>query len=477
MPVLMAILIGLSNHLLNRSLDAMRAVPHLADMLESEVDLLESAADEYFDTASARARQQSLDAFVRIRSQLARAGETFTSPPDQAVVDEVLVRVDQAKWSFDEYARLSRRPLNDVQLNYRRDIAERMRMELRSLVPLVNRLHHDAHLAMQSHSERGQWVEIAALSLVAVIVLTLMSPLLYRISSGLKTLQRGIDEMRGGGLSRDLELQGNDEFNQLAGQFNRMAHQLQMAEQEQERNLHALRTANHDLENFSYSVSHDLRSPLRAIDGFTAMLLEGHAQSLDSEGRRLFGIVQKNARKMGNLIDDILALSRAGRLELEPMDVRMEGLVDEVWHTLADHRGDRNIVFTRKTLPGAPCDPRAIRQVWQNLLDNAIKFTRDRDPAQIRVSGFEENGQVRYSVSDNGAGFNSDYSDKLFTLFQRLHGMDEFEGTGVGLAITKRLIVKHQGTVSAIAEVDGGATFSFTLPLHHTEQPRHEERR
>lgn len=225
-----------------------------------------------------------------------------------------------------------------------------------------------------------------------------------------------------------------------------------------------LETANRDLENFSYSVSHDLRAPLRAIDGYIAILLEEHLGQLDDDGRRMFGIVADNARRMGHLIDDILAFSRAGRLELASEPVDMRALVEEVWAALTENDAGRVIELQLDDLPAAYCDPRAIRQVWQNLLANAIKFTRDRAPAIVRVAATDEGACIRYQVADNGVGFNQEYAGRLFVLFQRLHGMDEFEGTGVGLAIVKRFIERHGGEVVGIGVLGQGATFSFTLP-------------
>ncbi len=227
-----------------------------------------------------------------------------------------------------------------------------------------------------------------------------------------------------------------------------------------------LEVANKDLESFSYSISHDLRAPLRAIDGFIAILQEDYAEHLDAEGQRLFGIVSANARKMGHLIDDILALSRAGRLELAPTPVDMNVLVAEVWDSLAEQRGERAIAFQPGELPTVWGDPRALRQVWQNLLGNAIKFTRDRQPARIEVSAERQDDLIWFSVKDNGAGFRRAYQDKLFGLFQRLHGVEEFEGTGVGLAIVKRFIDRHGGQVQAEGEVGAGATFRFGLPAN-----------
>jgi PAS domain S-box-containing protein len=225
-----------------------------------------------------------------------------------------------------------------------------------------------------------------------------------------------------------------------------------------------LQTANADLENFSYSVSHDLRAPLRAIDGFISILQDEHVAGMSDDGKRMFGIVAENARKMGDLIDDILAFSRAGRLELEVLKVDMHALAQEVWDGLTANMVERQFEFRLSDIPPISCDPRAIRQVWQNLLGNAIKFTRDRKPAVVEVSAIDEGGYVRYQVADNGVGFKNEYVVRLFVLFQRLHGMDEFEGTGVGLAIVKRFIEKHGGKVTCAGVKDQGATFSFTLP-------------
>ncbi len=226
-----------------------------------------------------------------------------------------------------------------------------------------------------------------------------------------------------------------------------------------------LEMANKDLEGFSYSVSHDLRAPLRAIDGFIAILVEDYGEKFDPEARRLFGVVQDNARKMGELIDDILAFSRAGRLEIQFERIDMNRMVDEVWAALADERHERIIKFAHDDLPPVVADPRALRQVWQNLLGNAIKFSRKRPIAHIAVeSRRSPNGMIEYLVKDDGVGFNPDYAGKLFVLFQRLHGMDEFEGTGVGLCLVKRFVQKHHGEIEAEGQVDSGATFRFRLP-------------
>jgi len=225
-----------------------------------------------------------------------------------------------------------------------------------------------------------------------------------------------------------------------------------------------LETSNKDLEAFSYSVSHDLRAPLRAIDGFISIIKEDYGDKLDEEGLRLFSVVRDNARKMGSLIEDVLHFSRAGRHELEPVVINMNALVDEVWKSLSEQRGKLAYQFERSELPDYKGDTHAIRQVWQNLLSNAIKFSRNSQPPIIQVMSKKEANQILFLVKDNGAGFNPEYANKLFLLFQRLHGMDEFEGTGVGLAVVKRFIQKHGGIVKAESNVNQGATFSFILP-------------
>jgi light-regulated signal transduction histidine kinase (bacteriophytochrome) len=219
-----------------------------------------------------------------------------------------------------------------------------------------------------------------------------------------------------------------------------------------------------DLEGFCYSVSHDLRAPLRAIDGFSAILREDYTERLDAEGQRLLQVVSDNAQKMGQLIDDILAFSRAGRRELQIVDLDMRALAAEAWQGLEAQWHGRAIDLRLADLQPCQGDAAALRQVWQNLLGNAVKFTRQRTPARIEVGSRREGAESLYYVRDNGAGFDQAYAGKLFGLFQRLHGMDEFEGTGVGLAIVKRYVVKLGGRVWAEGQADAGACFWFSLP-------------
>jgi PAS domain S-box-containing protein len=235
-----------------------------------------------------------------------------------------------------------------------------------------------------------------------------------------------------------------------------------------------LEAANKELEAFSYSVSHDLRTPLRAIDGFSNILQEDYADKLDAEGLRLLNVVRDNTVRMGQLIDDILKFSRAGRLELTLIEIDMEKMARDVFDELQPVVDEGKLQLEIEHLPPAQGDRAMMHQVFVNLLSNAIKFSRFREPAKIRVGASIEGDEVIYYVRDNGAGFDMQYADKLFGVFQRLHGVTEFEGTGIGLAIVKRIVTRHGGRVWAEGEVDRGATVYFSLPYSKLSELQHE---
>lgn len=224
-----------------------------------------------------------------------------------------------------------------------------------------------------------------------------------------------------------------------------------------------LEAANKELEAFSYSVSHDLRAPLRAIDGYTRILEKDCGSSLDAEGQRICGVIRYQTQRMGELIDDLLAFSRLGQTAMHMFPINMEALATSVFDDLATPEARERIDFRVDSLPPAVGDPTMIRQVWTNLMANAIKFSANRERAVIEVSGKQRARENVYSVRDNGVGFDMQYADKLFGVFQRLHGKREFEGTGVGLAIVQRVIHRHGGRVWAESEVGQGAVFYFTL--------------
>jgi len=225
-----------------------------------------------------------------------------------------------------------------------------------------------------------------------------------------------------------------------------------------------LTEAVNDLEDFTYSVAHDLRIPLRAIDGFSHILLHDYQDKLDEDGKRLLNVVRNSTQKMGQLIDDMLQFARTRRLTITRSEVDMERLVHTILEELQPSVAGRHLHLEVEHIPPAWADGTMMHQVFLRLLSNAIKFSRSRDPARIKVGGSIEGKEVVYYVKDNGVGFDMQYANKLFGLFQRLHGVGEFEGTGIGLTIVKRIVTRHGGRVWAEGKVNEGATIYFTLP-------------
>jgi signal transduction histidine kinase len=225
-----------------------------------------------------------------------------------------------------------------------------------------------------------------------------------------------------------------------------------------------LQTSNKELESFSYSVSHDLRSPLRAIDSFALMLEEDYAAKLDEEGRRYIGVVREGAQKMGRLIDDLLAFSRLGREPINAVRIDLRaGAERAVREVLEAHTGTPPELLVHE-LPSARGDAALLHHVWVNLIGNAVKYSSKIAAPRIEIGGCIQGSESVYFVKDNGAGFDMRYSEKLFRVFQRLHGAEEFPGTGVGLAIVQRVINRHGGRVWGESKLEHGAKFFFTLP-------------
>lgn len=239
---------------------------------------------------------------------------------------------------------------------------------------------------------------------------------------------------------------------------------LQEASRLQSRTTEQLKQANKELESFSYSVSHDLRAPLRAIKGFAEALSEEFGDKIGETGRHYIEVITRNARSMGQLIEDLLAFSRLGRKPLERVMVDIDRMVRETIEECRPDPAQRSVAFQLEPLPPAQADPALMRQVWINLISNAVKFTGRKKHAVIKIWSFEENGQTVYAIRDNGVGFSMDHVDKIFGVFQRLHRPEDFEGTGVGLAIVQRIIERHGGTIRAEGKENEGAAFFFTIP-------------
>lgn len=238
---------------------------------------------------------------------------------------------------------------------------------------------------------------------------------------------------------------------------------LQRAEAEIKMHLSQVEALNQELESFSYSVSHDLRAPLRAIAGFAQMLTEDFSSALGTEGGALVDNIRRNASRMDQLINDILEFSKSGRKQVSKREVDVQRMVEKVLATFDGSKPTKTKVAI-DTLPSAFADPSLLEQVWMNLISNAFKYSSKKDEPLITISGERREDELVYIVKDNGAGFDMKYANRLFNMFQRLHKATEFEGTGIGLALIHKIITRHGGRVWAEAEKGKGATFYFSLP-------------
>ena len=277
---------------------------------------------------------------------------------------------------------------------------------------------------------------------------------------------------------------GKDEVGLLTDAFNQMLSQIQSQnqtlsefnqklEQRIRERTAELESANKEMESFSYSISHDLRAPIRAISGFTKIIEKKYNGTFDEEGKELFNAITNEAGRMGTLIDDLLDFSRLGRKEIEKSKTNMTVLANEAVSEVLKSEGGKYLPagqagkpkITVNDLPTVLCDPALIRQVFINLFSNALKYSHKKSDPAIEIGSYTENNFNIYYVKDNGVGFDMKYYNKLFGVFQRLHSMEEYEGTGIGLAIIKRTIIRHGGNVWAEAKLNEGAVFYFSLPI------------
>ncbi|HET7728212.1 MAG TPA: ATP-binding protein [Candidatus Limnocylindrales bacterium] len=320
--------------------------------------------------------------------------------------------------------------------------------------------------ASEAYGAAGPLASRILVATGALVILTSLAAMFLgrRALAPIARLAAVATGIAGGDRSINLPPPGHDEVGRLAGDFRQMVAAVDTREAELRTRADELVAANRELEAYTYSVSHDLRAPLRSIDGFGRILLDEHAASLDVEGRRLLANMIRNAGQMGQLIDDLLAFARTARGELKRRPVRMTALVSSVLAALPARQPGRTLDVTVGDLPDAWGDPALLRQVWMNLLGNAVKFTRDAIDPCVRIWAESDLTEERYFVGDNGVGFDQSYVEKLFQPFQRLHSVDEFEGTGIGLATAARIVQRHGGRIWAQGEPGKGATFAFALP-------------
>jgi signal transduction histidine kinase len=314
-------------------------------------------------------------------------------------------------------------------------------------------------------------IDAAVMAVVLLIAVLMSNSLQKRISEPILALAESAKAVseRGDYSLRVARLSG-DELGLLTDAFNRMLEQIQELNRNLEQRVAErtaqLETANKELESFSYSVSHDLRAPLRHIDGFAGLLAKNSGASIDEKGQRYISTISGAAKQMGRLIDDLLAFSRTGRTELNKASVDLDSLVAEVIREGRFDRNGRVIEWRITKLPHVEADAAMLRQVWSNLVENAVKYTSKTEHPNIEIGTFSDPavGEYTFFVRDNGVGFDMQYVDKLFGVFQRLHALTEFEGTGIGLANVRRIVVRHGGRTWAEGAIDKGATVYFTLP-------------
>jgi signal transduction histidine kinase len=308
----------------------------------------------------------------------------------------------------------------------------------------------------------------------ALLGLTISIIIARRLTSNISQIAEGLNSIGRGDLGHRLQLRGDDELADIAGYFNEMAETHQRYEQEitamnaqleqrVEERTAQLVSANRELDSFVYSVSHDLRAPLRNIDAFSTILLDDHGDRLDDEGKGLLHRIHNGCLRMNELIEDLLMLSRVSRAELNRKTVDLTGLAYDIADELHRAEPDRQVEFAIESAMVADVDPTLMRTVLENLLGNAWKFTRVRAVGRIAVGAMRGGDRVTYFVRDNGAGFNQELADRLFTVFQRLHSAEEFEGSGIGLASARKIITRHGGEIWAEGKEGEGATFFFTL--------------
>lgn len=461
--------------------------------------------DEYLVTNGATPLRQWHETRDQIALLMRQARLQLTLPEEQALLDG-MQPCFLATVELFEQVHLNRNQLKsgNVSLLHASELEVRLVSQLfiqaDQLYAISLSLRDKVRDKADSNFRRAALLLVLLLVVLAAITIT-NSLLVYRVTSrGIRRLTDGTSALAAGDLARRLPVTGSDEFAQLSCHFNEMAERLQtsyvaLEEEIVERKraeadilrLNAelvegtrqlesanrqMEVANKELEAFSYTVSHDLRAPLRHLSGFVDLLINRNSSGLDAKSRHYLEVIAGAARTMGILIDDLLAFARMGRTEMMNTPVNLDSMITALREELQPSLAGREISWDVDRLPMVTGDPELLKLVLANLIDNALKYTRNRPQARIAITADTAGDEVIFSVRDNGVGFDMKYQDKLFGLFQRLHHANEFEGTGVGLASVRRIIQRHGGRVWAEGAVGEGAAFYFTLPIR--EENGHE---
>lgn len=348
------------------------------------------------------------------------------------------------------------------------------REAINKLVEMANKRNETDEANAKTEIQTATWVMMAILigttGLVSLFLLVISHSLIKQLGGEPNYAADIAGKIAAGDLAVSIDTKPNDQTSLLVAMktmrdsLAKTASEVRTVSGQIAERTTQLEAANKELEAFTYSVSHDLRAPLRHIDGYVDLLVSRCRDGLSDKGLHYVDTIASSAREMGILIDELLQFSRTGRAELRRESVDMSRALQEALIPIKEGSAGRSIEWIIGELPSVRGDFVLLRQVWANLLGNAVKFTRQRDVARIEVSAREGNGEITFLVADNGVGFDMQYANKLFGVFQRLHSQEEFEGTGIGLANVQRIIARHGGRVWAEAVVDQGATFYFTLP-------------
>jgi signal transduction histidine kinase len=440
-----------------------RADEELARGLQEQAMERGVVRDEYLLHPEARVRSQLEVKSAELAELLVRARAAFRDPVDRATLDDIAANLERSTALFHLLADLpAEAGAGEGTPSTRAELRARLTIQMlrisRETHGLASRLAGSAS-ARAAGTQRRTLVLVLVMMTGVVVVTTVNAFQVNRLlQRRIGVLREGAERVSLGHLEHQTAVVGDDELADLARAFDAMTARLQEAKR-------GMEASNRELEAFSYSVSHDLRAPLRHVVGFVELLQQSAPEGLDERSRHYLQVISEAARKMGVLIDDLLAFSRVGRSEMSRSAVSLQRLVEEVVKELAPTAGGREVAWEIGVLPEVPGDEAMLRQVWRNLLGNALKFTRPRAPARISIGAEPAGpGEVELHVKDNGVGFDMQYSGKLFQVFQRLHPEAEFEGTGIGLAIVQRIVHRHGGRVRAEGVPGEGATFRFTLP-------------
>jgi signal transduction histidine kinase len=436
----------------------------LARQIQQQILERALVRDEYLARREPRAWSQLEMKRARISDLLDDSATRFEDPDDRDTIGRMRVDFERGKILTDELvALLGREDARSGAPSTTIELEGRLRTEI---LRLAHELYSRASWLAGSASRRANETERRTMLLVIVLVGTALAGMTYNAFQSNRLLQRrigllmdGAERVSSGNLEHRIAIVGDDELADVARSFDAMTARLQTA-------YGSLEASNRELEAFSYSVSHDLRAPLRHVTGFVELLRESVPKDLDPKSVHYLDVITQAATRMGVLIDDLLAFSRSGRVEMKRGRVSLRSLIDDVVRELEPQAAGREVIWDIGSLPDVTGDESMLRQVFRNLLANAVKFTRPRTPARISV-GVERarSGEVDIHVRDNGVGFDTRYASKLFQVFQRLHSTEEFEGTGIGLAVVQRVVHRHGGRVRAEGTLDGGATFWVSLPV------------